>query len=89
MWSCNSCRLRVIPIFSFLKSDRKRKWPYVAPPSGIDMTNRQAAIGFLLLFYALRSSDSSHLRVIIDFYCSKIRPEAEMGLTWPHVAERT
>jgi hypothetical protein len=33
----------------------------------------------------------SHLNdlLVIDFYCSKIRPEAEMGLTWRHVAEPT
>jgi hypothetical protein len=53
------------------------------------MTNRMAAIGFLLVFYALRSCNSHHMTVTIDFYCSKIRPEMETTLLSRRVMEPT
>jgi hypothetical protein len=44
--------------------------------------------GFLSLFYTLRSSDSHHSRVIIDFQLSITRPEMEMALLWRHPLEK-
>jgi hypothetical protein len=46
-------------------------------------------MGFLLVPFTLRSFNSHHMTVIIDFHCSKIRPEMETALISRRVMEPT
>jgi hypothetical protein len=60
---------------------------YVAPPTGINMTNRRVAVGFLLVFHIHRSPNSWGSQIIINFQPSNIKPEVETALMWRHTVE--
>jgi hypothetical protein len=60
---------------------------YVAPPTGINMTNRRVAVGFLLVFHIHCSSNSCRSQVIMGIQPSNIKPEVETALIWCHTAE--
>jgi hypothetical protein len=62
----------LLSISIVLKSDRKRKCLYVAPRSGTDMTNRQAAIGFLIMFCTHFAFICHSLRVISEIQCVNV-----------------
>jgi hypothetical protein len=84
--SYKSHRSRVIIDYHSSKTGRVNH-RYVAPPTGINMTNRRVAVGFLLVFHIHRSSNSCRSQVIIDFQPSNIKPEVETALMWRHTAE--
>jgi hypothetical protein len=85
--SSNCSRLRVMVDFQPSKIKPEGGISLLTPPTEIHKSERQAAIGFLLVFYTLHSSKSSRPRLIIDYQCSKIRLDAEMSLTWRHQSE--
>jgi hypothetical protein len=66
-------------MFSLAKSNRQWKSANVTQPTEINISERKVAVGFLLVFYTLRSSDPNRSPVIIDFQLGITRPEVEMA----------
>jgi hypothetical protein len=87
--SSNCCRLRVITRFhcSKIRPEMDTGRPYAAPPSGITMTNRYAATGFLLVLWTMRSLKHCRSRVIIDFQPNCITPRVVMVFMRRHLAK--
>jgi hypothetical protein len=77
--------VELLPFTSYYRFSAKQNQtgsenqPYVTPPTKINITERSVAVGFLLVLYTLRSSNSHRSRVIIDFQLSTTKTGSGNG----------